>query len=65
MIQAKAKNIKLLLLVFNEKVETYEASILAAGDVMVHSPQLQVTNDSTTNSYELLKIILNICKKIY
>lgn len=37
--------------VFNEKVETYEASILAAGDVMVHTPQLQAQYDSATNSY--------------
>lgn len=37
--------------VFNEKVETYEASILAAGDVMVHTPQLQTQYDSATNSY--------------
>ena len=26
--------------VFNEDAETYEASILAAGDIMVHTPQL-------------------------
>lgn len=37
--------------VFNEKVETYEASILAAGDVMVHSPQLKAQYDSSTKTY--------------
>ena len=37
--------------VFNEKVETYEASIFAAGDVMVHSPQLEAQYDSSTGSY--------------
>lgn len=37
--------------VFNENTETYEASILAAGDVMVHSPQLQAQYDSSTKTY--------------
>ena len=37
--------------VFNEKVETYKASILAAGDIMVHSTQLQAQYDSSTGSY--------------
>lgn len=35
----------------NEEVQTYEASILAAGDVMVHSPQLKAQYDSSTNTY--------------
>ena len=35
----------------NEDVETYEASILAAGDVMVHSPQLKAQYDSSTGTY--------------
>lgn len=34
-----------------EKVETYDASILAAGDVMVHSPQLKAQFDSSTGTY--------------
>ena len=34
-----------------EKVETYNASILAAGDVMVHSPQLKAQYDSSTKTY--------------
>lgn len=37
--------------VFNENAETYEASILAAGDVMVHSPQLQAQYNSSTKTY--------------
>lgn len=37
--------------VFNKDVETYEASILAAGDVMAHSPQLQAQYDSSTKTY--------------
>lgn len=37
--------------IFNEDVETYEASILAAGDVMVHSPQLQAQYDYSTGTY--------------
>lgn len=37
--------------VFNQTAETYEASILATGDVMVHSPQLNAQYDSSTNSY--------------
>ena len=36
---------------FNEKVETYNASILAVGDIMVHSPQLQAQYDSSTGTY--------------
>ena len=37
--------------VFNEEVKTYEASILAAGDVMVHSSQLEAQYDSSTKTY--------------
>lgn len=37
--------------VFNEKVETYEASIFAVGDVMVHSPQLEAQYDSSSGTY--------------
>ena len=37
--------------IFNENVETYEASILAAGDVMVHTPQLQAQYDYSTGTY--------------
>ncbi len=37
--------------IFNEKVQTYEASILATGDIMAHTPQLQAQYDSDTNSY--------------
>lgn len=35
----------------SREVKTYEASILAAGDIMVHSPQLNAQYDSSTNSY--------------
>lgn len=38
--------------VFNEDVETYEASILVAGDIMVHSPQLQAQYDSSNKTYD-------------
>lgn len=38
--------------VFNEDTETYEASILAAGDIMVHTPQLQAQYDSSTKTYD-------------
>ena len=38
--------------VFNEDAETYEASILAAGDIMVHTPQLQAQYDSSTKTYD-------------
>ncbi|MEG0050725.1 MAG: CapA family protein [Terrisporobacter sp.] len=37
--------------VFNGKPETYEASILAAGDVMVHGPQLTAQYDSSSKTY--------------
>lgn len=37
--------------IFNQDVETYEASILAAGDVMVHSPQLKAQYNQATNTY--------------
>lgn len=37
--------------IFNENVETYEVSILAAGDVMVHTPQLQAQYDYSTGTY--------------
>ncbi|MCC3867197.1 CapA family protein [Terrisporobacter mayombei] len=37
--------------IFNENVETYEASILAAGDVMVHTPQLQAQYDYSNGTY--------------
>lgn len=37
--------------IFNENVKTYEASILATGDVMVHSPQLQAQYDYSTGTY--------------
>ena len=37
--------------VFSEEVETYEASILAAGDIMVHSPQLQAQYEPSTDTY--------------
>ncbi len=37
--------------VFNEEVETYEASVFAVGDVMVHSPQLKAQYDSSTGTY--------------
>ena len=36
---------------FNEKEKNYKASILAAGDIMVHTPQLQAQYDYKTNSY--------------
>lgn len=48
---SESKNDNSAIPVFNEKVETYEASILAAGDVMVHSPQLQAQYDSATGTY--------------
>lgn len=35
----------------NKEVETYEASLLAVGDIMVHSPQLNAQYDSSTDSY--------------
>lgn len=35
----------------NEKVETYTASILAAGDVMVHTPQLKAQYNASTKTY--------------
>ena len=37
--------------VFNEYVETYEASILAAGDIMVHTPQLHAQYDHSSKTY--------------
>lgn len=37
--------------IFNENVETYEASILAVGDVMVHTPQLQAQYDYSNGTY--------------
>lgn len=37
--------------IFNENVEVYEASILAAGDVMIHSPQMQAQYDYSTGTY--------------
>ena len=36
---------------FSEEVETYSASILAVGDIMVHSPQLQAQYNSSTRTY--------------
>ena len=36
----------------NRKNETYEASIFAAGDVMVHGPQLTAQYNSSTKSYD-------------
>ena len=44
-------NDKNITSVFNEEVETYEASIFAVGDVMVHSPQLKAQYDSSTGTY--------------
>ena len=35
----------------NEKVETYTASILAAGDIMVHTPQLKAQYNASTKTY--------------
>ncbi len=49
---SKSKKENATTSVFNEDVETYEASILAAGDVMVHSPQLQAQYDSSTKTYD-------------
>lgn len=37
--------------IFNENVETYEASILAVGDVMVHTPQLQAQYNYSNGTY--------------
>ena len=37
--------------VFKNNPETYEASILAVGDVMVHEPQLTAQYDSSNNTY--------------
>ncbi|WP_312287189.1 CapA family protein, partial [Terrisporobacter sp.] len=37
--------------IFNENIETYKASIFAAGDVMVHTPQLQAQYDHSTGVY--------------
>ena len=37
--------------IFNEKVQTYNASILAVGDIMVHSPQLKAQYNSSTGTY--------------
>lgn len=37
--------------VFQDEPETYEASILAVGDVMVHGPQLKAQYDSSTKTY--------------
>jgi len=37
--------------IFNENIETYKASIFAAGDVMVHTPQLQAQYDHYTGVY--------------
>ncbi|WP_455538211.1 CapA family protein [Terrisporobacter sp.] len=51
--QSKSDNSKIIS-VFNQndkKIETYNASILAAGDVMVHSPQLKAQFDSLTGTY--------------
>lgn len=36
---------------FNKEIDTYEASILAVGDIMVHYPQLNAQYNSSTNSY--------------
>ena len=37
--------------IFNENIETYKASIFAAGDIMVHTPQLQAQYDHSTGVY--------------
>lgn len=37
--------------VFNNEPETYSASILAAGDIMVHGPQLNAQYDSSNKTY--------------
>ena len=37
---------------FNEKIETYNASLLAVGDIMVHSPQLKAQYNSSTGTYD-------------